>query len=164
MLKILRDTWYMNKATLRDNLKSINDIDDICYLDLVKMSFTCIYNIFADKECITCLDVDRITQIDDGGYQGTLLFLIPFDTYQPDMYEYLMTYVNYGSCSGCDTLQRIQAMGSDVYDESSPTNKQVDDLLTLCKDIICNTIKPYNRGWYYDDAFKEVEELQKEDI
>jgi len=49
-------------------------------------------------------DPDRIHQIDDGSYQGVLLFVIAAKGYQPSEYWYVK--VGYGSCSGCDTLQQ----------------------------------------------------------
>ena len=99
------------------------------------------------------LDLEKITEIDNGDYQGTLLFLIPFDTYQPFEYEYLMTFVGYGSCSGCDTLQSIQH----GYHQKL-TEGQVNDFMTLCKDILTNTIRPYNCGWREQEVFNQAEE------
>lgn len=72
----------------------------------------------------------KIHCIDDGDYQGTLLFLIPKDTYQP--YEYYYVMVGYGSCSGCDTLEAIRN-----YDyENAPTEAQVKSYMTLSIHII----------------------------
>jgi hypothetical protein len=102
------------------------------------------------------LDLGKIHKIDDGDYQGTFLFLIPFDSYQPNEFEYLMTYVGYGSCSGCDALQAIQDYGAE-----KPTNRQVEDFMRLCKDIITNTIKPYNGGWRQNEDFEQVEEVNE---
>jgi hypothetical protein len=84
------------------------------------------------KEVVKILpDVCRETLhcIDDGDYQGTLLFLIPEDTYQPDNYYYVK--VEYGSCSGCDTLESIRD-----YDSDTPNDEQVKDYMTLCLHII----------------------------
>ena len=97
-------------------------------------------------------DVGNITEIDNGDYQGTLLYLIPRDTYQPSEYDYLMTYVNYGSCSGCDTLQAIQN-----YEKEEITEGQLKDFMSLCKDLICCMIKPYNCGWREEEEFLPVE-------
>lgn len=68
-----------------------------------------------------CPDPKRIHRIDDGDYQGTLVFVIAAKGYQP--YTYWATTVGYGSCSGCDTLQAIQ------YD--TPIDTQLADLYTL---------------------------------
>lgn len=74
-------------------------------------------------------DATRIHQIDDGDYQGTLLFVIPEIGYQPHKYYYVM--VDYGSCSGCDTLQRIRD-----YSDLPPTEQQVADYMTLALHIV----------------------------
>lgn len=58
-----------------------------------------------------------ITEIDDGDYQGTKIFLIPLDTYQPSASDYLITNTYYGSCSGCDTLQAISYKTEEVPNE-----------------------------------------------
>ena len=44
-----------------------------------------------------------ITVIGDDYYQGTMVFVIPEIGYQPS--RFWVTKVDYGSCSGCDTLQ-----------------------------------------------------------
>ena len=95
---------------------------------------------------------EMLKEIDDGDYQGTLLYLIPEDTYQPNSSEYLMTFVEYGSCSGCDTLQGIQC-----FLDTKSRDKSIDDLMNLCKDLICNMIKPYNTGWRHDEKFDTIE-------
>lgn len=51
----------------------------------------------------------RVHKIDDGDYQGTLVFVIGASGYQPS--KYWATRVSYGSCSGCDTLQAIEYSG-----------------------------------------------------
>lgn len=48
------------------------------------------------------LDTKRVHEIDDGEYQGSLVFVIAKQGYQPSEYWYVT--VDYGSCSGCDTL------------------------------------------------------------
>ena len=45
----------------------------------------------------------NITVIGDDYYQGTMVFVIPEIGYQPS--RFWVTKVDYGSCSGCDTLQ-----------------------------------------------------------
>jgi hypothetical protein len=74
-------------------------------------------------------DKNRIHVIDDGDYQGTLLFVIGANGYQPNGYWYVK--VGYGSCSGCDTLQSI----SDYSDEP-PTAEQIKDYMTLALHVV----------------------------
>lgn len=56
-------------------------------------------------------DPTRIHKIDDGDYQGTLLFVVAASGYQPD--TYWTTRVYYGSCSGCDALEGAWGYGDD---------------------------------------------------
>ena len=158
MIKYCIEKWDKNKDLLRsalDNNKLLNHIlnesrDDpleyLEYKDLVKLTVMFILN--DENEW----DANKIKEIDDGDYQGTLLYLIPEDTYQPDSSEYLMTFVDYGSCSGCDTLQAIQC-----FLDTKSRDKSIDDLMNLCKDLICNMIKPYNTGWRHDEKFDMIE-------
>lgn len=48
-------------------------------------------------------DPKRITVIDHGDYQGTRLYVIGANGYQPSAYWTI--FVSYGSCSGCDTFE-----------------------------------------------------------
>lgn len=152
MLKIMVSKWDENKDKLRDALSKRRDLDELNYIDFVKLTFDVIYNPDHPEYSSTKLDTGKIHEIDDGGYQGTLLFVIPFDSYQPNEYEYLITYVGYGSCSGCDTLQAIQGYGADY-----PSESQLNAYMALCKDILTNTIKPYNNGWKCYEDFEQIE-------
>lgn len=69
-------------------------------------------------------DPKRIHEIDDGEYQGTLVYVIGAAGYQPSEYWYVK--VGYGSCSGCDTLLSIRGYGDD-----KPTAAQVRGYMTL---------------------------------
>lgn len=73
--------------------------------------------------------IELIHEIDDGDYQGTLVYLIGAEGYQPD--KYWVTKVSYGSCSGCDTLEAIRD-----YSDDQPTDSQIDDYMTLCLHLI----------------------------
>lgn len=72
---------------------------------------------------------DRIHQIDDGDYQGTLVFIVGCKGYQPSTYWSVL--VGYGSCSGCDTLANIRG-----YSDEPPTEEQVNDYMTECLHIV----------------------------
>lgn len=74
-------------------------------------------------------DPKRIHQIDDGDYQGTLVFVIAAGGYQPSDYWYVK--VGYGSCSGCDTLQGICG-----YSDDLPTPDQISQYMTLALHIV----------------------------
>lgn len=69
-------------------------------------------------------DADRITVIDHGEYQGTRLYIIAAQGYQPSIYWFI--FVSYGSCSVCDTFLSIRD-----YDDEHPTSKQANEYWTL---------------------------------
>ena len=148
MLKYCRDKWDKNEKLLEKalNYLSYKELYDLRYVDLVKLVVKWILNDGKDDNSgyWNCV---KITCIDDGDYEGTQLYLIPKNTFQPSEYEYLMTYVGYGSCSGCDTLLSIQ------YEENN-----IKEFVQLCRDIICNIVKPYNCGWRNEEEFNIVEE------
>lgn len=146
MLKYCLEKWNKNKDILEAKLRADTSLFNCDYAYLVKLVVEHVLN--NGKDDISW-DLEHITEIDNGDYQGTLLFLIPEDSYQPSEYQYLMTYVGYGSCSCCDTLMSIQ----DDYDED---DKRIKAYMTLCKDILTNIVKPYNGGWREDERFTVV--------
>lgn len=152
MIKYALKKWDENKEVLRNTIqqteKNMRSAWD--YEEIVKLACRYIFNENVSRE-EPMINVDGITMIDNGDYQGTLLFMLPFDVDQPAEYEYLMTYVGYGSCSGCDTLQRIQA---DDEDDDETEKEMVDSYLGICKDIVSNTIRPYNQGWRNNGMFE----------
>ena len=75
------------------------------------------------------MDAERIHQIDDGDYQGTLVYVIAAEGYQPSDYWYVK--VGYGSCSGCDTLEAIR-----FYEDGKPSEGQVKQYMTLALHVV----------------------------
>lgn len=151
MLKYCLEKWNKNKHKLEADLRNSPNLSEYSYRDLLQFIVADILN--DDDEYDLKWDYENITEIDNGNYQGTLLFLIPEETYQPNEYEYLMTYVGYGSCSGCDTLEHIR-MG--FWYENEVGDETISEYMALCKDMITNMIKPYNCGWREDDRFEVV--------
>lgn len=161
MIKYALKKWDENKDALRNAIQQTEKDKRYFwdYNDIVKLVCRYIFNENVSDED-PMINVDGITMIDNGDYQGTLIFMLPFDTDQPAEYEYLMTYVGYGSCSGCDTLQRIQA---DDEDDDETEKDLVDSYLSICKDIVSNTIRPYNQGWRNNGMFDSVDSLSSRD-
>jgi len=95
------------------------------YIDVVRAVVSALH----DDEDYNSIDPDRIHQIDDGEWQGTLVFVIAASGYQPNDYWYVKVY--YGSCSGCDTLESIR-----VYADAPPTKEQVADYMSLALHIV----------------------------
>ena len=116
------ELWEKHKHELPPHLNYFDN--NLTYTDLVKLVIVDVINHGEDK-----FNSHQITVIDDGDYQGTLLFIIPLKTYQPTQEEYIYTFVDYGSCSGCDTLLAI------LGDEPEQRTK---DLMTLCLRLLQN--------------------------
>lgn len=148
MLRYCLDKWNNNKDFLEAKLREHTTLYNCSYEDIVKLVVEHVLNNGDDDYRWS---TDGITMIDDGDYQGTLLFLIPQKTYQPSEYEYLMTYIGYGSCSVCDYLQSIQP-----WEKRNLNDDEVKSFMGLCKDILTNMIKPYNGGWREDERFNVV--------
>ena len=146
MLKIVVEKWRKNKKKLEDVFRTKTGWNSCTYLDLVKETVNIILNDESDK-----WDIKHITEIDNGDYQGTLLYLIPEKTYQPSEYEYLMTHVSYGSCSGCDTLLAAQEWGDGLLKE-----RQIKEFMSMSLHLLENMIKPYNEGWRKNSDYEQA--------
>ena len=154
MIKYCYEKWAQNQDNLRqaivDNAQEIKNCD---YKFLVQLVVDHILN-QSDNYCYAEWDSKNISVIDNGDYQGTLMFLIPLDTCQPSCDQYLMTYSWYGSCSGCDSLMNIQ---TDIpWDDAPLTEQNISDIMSLCKDLVANMVKPY-AGFGDEDKFEVVE-------
>lgn len=130
MIQVFVDRFMGRKDSIKKELLKGHPEN---YLSLVKM----LVNNLSDEESIVYGEFDpskeRITEIDHGNYTGTLLYIVANKDYDPD--KYFSIRVNYGSCSGCDTLQSIEQ--DYVYDWENPesskivTESQAEDYLTL---------------------------------
>lgn len=114
--------WESGKAAVEDVFKTSHPED---YKEIVKA----VIEILGADSDYGCPNPERIHVIDDGDYQGTLVFIIAAKGYQPN--DYWFVKVGYGSCSGCDTLESIRS-----YDDNPPTQEQVKDYMTLALHII----------------------------
>lgn len=91
-----------------------------------------LFNLVINPECDDRYDTEEMTVIDDGDYQGTLIFVLHRDCYQPGVGDYVFTSTYYGSCSGCDTLQAIHSYDYDKL----PDEEQVNDYMELCLHLL----------------------------
>lgn len=115
MIKEIIADWEKYKQKIRDSLVEADDKDELSYLDIVKILV----------ENISLLE--SVTEVSSGDYQGVNLYVFTGDSYSRDFYY--MT-VNYGSCSGCDTLARLQ---SDKYGD-----ERIDGYMTLVLHMVQN--------------------------
>ena len=125
MQKDILDQWYRNKGNLETYFRTTpQSAYAQSYLDLLSKI---VELILTDKK----YNLQRITVVDDGEWQGTQLFLIPENVYQPSIAQYLLTHTYYGSCSGCDTLKGISE-----YEEVLPSDDQVVKYMVLALHLI----------------------------
>jgi len=79
-------------------------------------------------------DPDKIHIIDDGEYEGTIVFIIASKEQTPAKYWYVK--ISYGSCSFCDTLQTIHSLSN--VNDPVPNKQQIKDYMTLALHIVQN--------------------------
>lgn len=134
MIKDLCLAWEANHEVLKEYFAT-HIQEEYCnsYESLLTKTFELVINPYLKSiSSWNIYSIEDIHTIDDGDYQGTYIFLIPKDIYQPISTDYLVTYVGYGSCSGCDTL-----LGIHNYDtEGLPSKEQVEEYMTLCLHMI----------------------------
>lgn len=141
MIQWLNEKWFQNKDKLENYFRTHKQEEYSSYQDILRATLENIVNIDTD-EWDKRFDLDKIHVIDDGDYQGTLIFLIPKDGYQPDEDMYLITFIWYGSCSGCDTLLNIQESWDIESDDGEymglPNTIQLQDYMTLALHMVEN--------------------------
>lgn len=158
MIKFAVRKWEENREKLAEELWRDRK-DGYTYKELAQKVVSVILNEGEEDK----FAADRITQINNGDYQGTLLFLIPEDRYEPEEYEYLMTYVNYGSCGLCDVLEHYNEMEYEEGEGKSRPEDRIKGYLSICRALLCNMIKPYNYGWREEEEFQTVRWEQTEE-
>jgi hypothetical protein len=122
MIKEFVEKWESNKVKVEQKFQQTHPEN---YEDVVKA----VIEILGAGNDYDVPDPERIHAINDGDYQGTLLFVIGAKGYQPN--DYWVVKVFYGSCSGCDTLQGIRD-----YEDDPPNPEQVKDYMALALHIV----------------------------
>ena len=144
MIKCFVEAWDKNKDKLEEYIKTHRQEEYDSYKELVKLLFDIVINPDIDTYSGEKFDIDNIDVLDHGDYQGTLIFILHHEYYQPHVCSYVYTHTFYGSCSGCDTLQAICC-----YDEGLPDEDQVKDYMQLCLHLL-------QRCTYMTDGEEEV--------
>lgn len=129
MIKEFVAAWDKNKPYLEKYFREHTQDQYDSYEKLVGVLFDVVIN--PAMHYYNRYDIHKLRVIDDGHYQGTQIFIIPEDTYQPNVDEYVYTYIYYGSCSGCDTLLSINE-----WDNGLPNDKQVEGYMMLCLHLL----------------------------
>lgn len=146
MIKDFCLAWEKNKGKLEEYFRTTPQSEYDSYELLVRRLFDIVINPEIDNNWFK-FDTKNILVIDNGDYQGTLIFILHQDTYQPFIENYVYTNTYYGSCCCCDTLQGIQA-----YNWAElPNERQVEAYMLLCLHLLqkCN---------FMCDALEEIEE------
>lgn len=128
MDKIIIERWDKYKGDLEHYFRTTRMEEYSDYKTIVAKIIELVLN--GDKYAYPLFNAD-FTVIDNGDYQGTQIFIIHEETYQPDECEYWVTHNDYGSCSGCDTL-----LGIIQDDDDLPNEDQIKGLMTLSLHII----------------------------
>lgn len=131
MIKEVIEGWNKNKDKLEEYLKNTPQEKYSTYEELVKLVVKYTFKGFDEDD----EDID-IRRISFGHYQGIDIYLISKSCY-PDLEDIIYTHNYYGSCCGCDTLQRIQ-FDSNNYGEGKPTKSQLKDYMSLCLHLVEN--------------------------
>ena len=132
--------WDTNKSAL-ETFFSTHTADNYSrYSSLVAILFENVVNPYLQSGGKNVYDLEKIREIDDGEYQGSLLYVIPQKTYQPSCYEYVLTYVEYGSCPFNDELEGIVSL----LEDHLPDDDSVSLLMTLSLHILQHCKIPYS--------------------
>lgn len=144
MIKEFSERWNKYKGNLEEYFRNTKQEKYDSYCDIVKLLLEKVIN--QEETNGYKFDLNNITIVDDGDYQGTQIFIIPLDTYQPNETEYIVTNTYYGSCSGCDTLQAISEYD---YDEL-PNEEQIADYMQLALHLLQKC------KWLYKEEKNEI--------
>lgn len=122
MIEEFTKKYFANLQVLKEKFQKKHPED---YKELVKN----VIEILTD-DSYDAIDPERIHEINDGDYQGTLVYVIADKGYQPSKYWYCR--ISYGSCSGCDTLESIKN-----YDyDTPPDEEQVKEYMQLACHVV----------------------------
>lgn len=130
MIKKFVEKWDKYKGNLENYFRNTRQEEYQDYKDIVKALFENVIN-KDETDFWNKFNLEEMTLIDDGDYQGTQIFIIPLDTYQPDINNYVVTNTYYGSCSGCDALMAIQD-----YEVGLPNEEQIKDYMELALHLL----------------------------
>lgn len=151
MIKEFLEKWWKYKDNMESYFRGFEDISGVEYHGIVKALVENILN----QGVEWCKLSKEVKVIDDGDYEGTMIFIFHNDTCTPSITDYFFTHNYYGSCSGCDTLLSIvEGSGGKATDE------QVKLLMRLAFDLLRN-IKPMAADAQYD--YEEIHLTEGED-
>ena len=133
MIKLFVKAWDKNRDKLEEYIRSNEQDTYDSYVELVRLLFREVINPYLGENYKVQYKTDSVHVIDDGNYQGTQIFIIAKDEYQPISDDYVWTCHDYGSCSGCDLLMAISN-----YSSGKPTEEQVKRYMNLELNLLQN--------------------------
>jgi len=152
MIREFVEAWDANKNVLEEHFKT-HDMEQYSeYSTLVRLLFNLVINPYLTDNGQTVFALD-IAGVDDGDYQGTQLFILHRDTYQPDISDYVVTHQYYGSCSGCDTLMAIHDCT-----EGLPSEHQLKEYMMLCLHLLQRCKYLYTEEEHSNEIINECNE------
>lgn len=132
MIKEFVKAWDANKGKLEEYIRTHIQDEYDSYEALVKLLFDHVIN--PEMTDYHKFDIEEVTTLGGGDYSGTLVFVLHEKGWgnDPSCDEYVYTYVDYGSCCVCDTLQGIV---ENTW-RKLPTGEQVAEYMTLCLHLL----------------------------
>lgn len=125
------ESWFRHKEELRKYLQTHEQMEYAKdYIDLLKVLIQIVIN--PDEE-ERPLKIEQIIEIDKGCYGGEKVWLIPQEE-EPDVRDFIVTYMAYGTCSGCDLLEGIISNSDMVTDFAN--EKQINDYMLLALHLL----------------------------
>lgn len=136
MIKDFVNLWYKNKNCLKKVIEDkVENKYIFGYRDLLAMILKYVIN---DKDYEYDFSTENIKVIDDGDYEGTLIYVFHKKIYCPNEYDYYFTCTYYGSCSFCDTMMAINDI---ISSDKGKKDIAVRDLMTEALHLIQNMRK-----------------------
>lgn len=156
MNELILKYWNENNDKLKEYFKNNDQREYYNYKSLLVITLKTIFQ-DCDEDDEDLPDFDNITEIDHGSYDGTKIFIICNKTnYSPNIFNYWITFVQYGSCGYCDTLQSIIDESWDYDSEKHyPTDSQINGYWTLCLHMIQKMKKIYEVGSFSNNNLNE---------
>lgn len=140
MVKEFLEKWWKYKEDMETYFREKGNVSEISYYGIV---IALVKNVL-NRGVKWCKLSEEVCVIDDGDFEGTMIFIFHNDMCTPSITDYFFTHNYYGSCSGCDTLLSIvEGCGGKATDE------QVKLLMRLAFDLLRN-IKPMAADAQYD--------------
>ena len=133
MIQEYIDAWNERKDIFEHWLRHCVNANRMSYEDIVRGIVTEVINPTVEDTYSNVLDIGKMRVIDDGDWQGTTIYIIPKDTYQPNIDEYVITHNYYSSCSGCDTLLACQG-----WSDEEVSDETIKGIMTIALHLIEN--------------------------